>query len=232
MKKTTNQEILEKEYALKVKGWKDLYQWKRIVSIGNTEILSAKIIRDFDKIEWSCVGLRRDNFKINNHDGSCQLQTLISQFTEKRFCRALFNTFNITPEPLLGRILDYEIPLTEKNQSKEHKINQGDIDLLAERGDELLFIEAKISSSGESLLKAILEIFVYVMRLKKCDILPKFLLDFGIPINSKITPCVLTFPSATSGYQLQNINSFQKLLELIKKINEEFRLHSINELEF
>ena len=70
------------------------------------------------------------------------------------------------------------------------------------------------------------------MRLKKCDILPKFLLDFGIPINSKITPCVLTFPSATSGYQLQNINSFQKLLELIKKINEEFRLHSINELEF
>jgi hypothetical protein len=170
---------------------------------------------------------------IKDHLGYCELKGgMIYPFNEKRFCRAVFNAYNKTPHSLLGLFLDYEIPLTARNQIKDDKLNQGEIDLLSCRENELLFIEAKIAINNDSLLRAILEIFVYVMRIKLFGLLPQFLIEYRKPENIKITPCVLTFMKAASGEQLTNIIKYPTLIKLIDKINKEFKNIGINELEY
>ena len=231
--RTTNIAIINSEFKIR-KNWKEFYQWKRIVSKENTEIISDLILKNFTKLKWANTGLRSSIFK-TNHLGYCQLQNgKIDPFTEKRFCRAVYNEYNKTPHSLLGLFLDYETPLTAPKQKAGKKINQGEIDLLSYRKNELLFIEAKVASSNESLLKAILEIFVYVMRLQVFFRLPQFLEDYGYNKSKdiKITPCVLTFPKATSGEQLLNIKKYPNLIKLIDKINAELKKNGISELEF
>ena len=164
--RTTNPTRINSEFLSK-KNWKEYYQWKTLASKGNTEIISDLLLTNFNHIGWTYIGLRTSNFFSKDHLGYCELKGgKIYPFNEKRFCRAVFNEYRKTPHTLLGLTLDYEIPLTARNQIKVDKLNQGEIDLLSCRDNELLFIEAKIASNNDSLLKAILEIFVYVMRIK------------------------------------------------------------------
>jgi hypothetical protein len=231
--RTTDSKIIQEEYDSK-NNWKDIYQWKRVVSKGNTEQISELLLKDFHSIKWSASGLRVEDFRITAHQGYCQINTHITQFTEKRFCRALFNEYNSKPHPLLGKIIDYETPLTAPNQRNSigKKVNQGDIDLIAEKSDALLFIEAKKSKSNESLLKAILEIFVYVIRLQEGNLLNQLKKEFKINPSKKVVPCILTFKDSTSGKQIIEINKYPVFLELIHLINLRFQNAGINELEF
>lgn len=41
--------ILKSEFAVK-NNWKDIYQWKRTKSKGNTELISEMILNNFNKI--------------------------------------------------------------------------------------------------------------------------------------------------------------------------------------
>lgn len=234
--RTTNPTRINSEF-LSRKNWKEYYQWKTVASKGNTEIISDLLIKDFYHIGWTYYGLRQNKFFSKDHLGYCELKGgKIDPFNEKRFCRAIFNEYNKTPHSLLGLFWDYEIPLTAQRQNKDDKLSHGDIDLLSCRNDELLFIEAKIANNKESLLKAILEIFVYVMRLKLFDRLPQFLSEYNIKENFKIIPCILTDTHATSGKQLlsliKNPVKHPNLLNLINKINTEFKNNKINELEY
>lgn len=229
--KTTDLKILKSEYSLVKNNWKDIYQWKRIASKGNTEVISKMLSNDFKTIKWSDNGLRTKNFKIKNHKGLCQIQTSIKQFTEKRFCRALFNEFNTMAHPLLGRMLDYETPLTEQNQ-KQNKTNQGDIDLVAKRKQNILLIEAKKAKSTESVLKALLEIFVYTLRLEKFKRIEQFKDDFNQKSIKKIVPCILMFKDSTSGKQILNIKNYPTFLELLNIINKELCSNNIAPVEF
>lgn len=228
--KQTNMNILINDYE-KLGNWKEIYQWKRISSRGNSEIISEWLLRDFEKIKFNKSGLRENNFKIKAHEGYCKLQTEITQFTEKRFCRALFNKYNKTEHQLLGKILDYEVPLTAPKQEKTKKVNQGEIDLVSIRNGSILVFEVKKAQSNESLLKAILQIFTYVTRLSDSNLINKFLEDYN-PNDKKITPCILTFNNAVSGKQISEIGKYPKLQSLIAKINSNLRDNKIAELEF
>lgn len=228
--KHTDMNILINDYK-KLKDWKGIYQWKRISSIGNSEIISEWLLRDFEKIKFDKFGLRENNFKIKNHEGYCKLQTEINQFTEKRFCRALFNKYNENEHPLLGKILDYEVPLTAPKQEKTEKVNQGDFDLVSKRNGAILVFEVKKAQSNESLLKAILQIFTYVTRLSDSNLINEFLEDYN-PDDKKITPCILTFNNAASGKQISEIEKYPKLQNLIAKINSQLEDNKIGELEF
>ena len=231
--RTTNFQTLNDEFKKEIKkGWNGIYQWNRVKSKGNTEIISKFLIDDFDKIMFTNKGHRINDFKLKDHLGCSKLNTPITQFTEKRFCRALYNKYNNIPHPILGQILDYEIPLTEPGQKKGNKINHGDIDLLARKKNEILFIEVKKAKSTESLLKAILEIFVYVVRLKKYDYFLNLLKEYKISHNSKISPSILTFRNSTSGQQILEITKYPILQELIVLINLEFKKYNIAELKF
>lgn len=226
----TDMSILVNDYK-KLKNWKEIYQWKRITSRGNSEIISEWLLRDFEKIKFDKFGLRENNFKINVHEGYCELQTEITQFTEKRFCRALFNKYNKIEHPLLGKILDYEVPLTAPKQEKTKKVNQGDFDLVSKRNGSILVFEVKKAQSNESLLKAILQIFTYVTRLADSNLINKFLEDY-IPNEKKIIPCILTFDNAASGKQISEIGKYPELQSLIAKINSNLEDNKIGNLEF
>lgn len=228
----TKKSILLSEFKAVKNNWKDIYQWKKITSKGNTELISEMILNDFNQINWSDKGLRKNEFKIKNHLGYCQIQTSITQFTEKRFCRALYNKYSSNAHPLIGRIIDYETPLTEQRQGKT-KVNQGDIDNISIRENKsLLFIEAKKAQSNESILKAVLEIFVYTMRLVKFDRIKQLKTDFDVAQIKPIVPCVLTFEDSTSGNQILNIKEYPKFIILLKSINKELLSYKIDPIEF
>lgn len=229
MMRTTNPLLLNEEFS-NIKFWKDLYQWKRIVSIGNTELISEMILLKIQEFKWSERGLRLNNFKLSSHQGYCQLQTEIKQFTEKRFCRAIYNSFKSTPNKIIGQILDYEVPLTQPNQG-ESKIVQGDIDLISISDNKLMLFEVKKAKSTESLLKAILEIFVYTYRLVKFDRINTLKKEYGLE-GIPVVPCILTFNDSTSGKQLLSIEKFRALKKLIVAINKILLSKGVSALEF
>ena len=90
----TNIEVLTKQYneleKEKNKYWKDLYQWPRVTTPGNTEIISQWLLNDFDNISWSDVGLRTGNFKISDHKGYAPMPKKPFNFTEKQYVNCKF----------------------------------------------------------------------------------------------------------------------------------------------
>lgn len=219
---------IEEEFNNLNKDWHTIYQWKKCTTIGYTEEISKLLLKEFDKINWLKKGLRENNFKQVSHEGFCKLNTDITQFTEKRFCRALYNGKSLEH---LGKIIDYEIPLTELKQG-QGKQNHGDIDLLSQKDNHLFFIEAKKHKSTESLLKAILEIFVYTFRLHHFEMINTFKQDYNCTEKTSIVPVVLTFSESSSGRQIKEINKYPNLKLLLKRINAELNIEGIKNIEF
>lgn len=213
-----------------INNWKDLYQWPKVISKSYTEKISEWLIDGFDGIKWDSNGLSKSGFKQETHKGDAGITGKSGKFTEKRFCYALYNKYCETPHSLLGKIIDYEVPLTERGQKE--KITHGDIDLLAERKNELLFIEVKKSGSVESLLKAILEIFVYVNRLSMFKLLEQFLIEYKKQNVKFIIPCILTFKNSTSGDQLGKIKEYPYLIKLINRMNRVLESNNICKMQF
>ena len=229
-KKTTDINILNQKFQA-INDWKELYQLEELSSKGNTEILSEMILSKFGDIDWAEAGLRTKNFKLSAHNGLLNLQSDITQFTEKRFCRGFYNEYKKCPHPLLGNVMDYEVPLTEPGQKKNKKTNQGDIDLISKRKNELLFLEVKCKSQ-ESILRALLEIFVYTYRIRyyqRHTILKK---EYDISILAKIVPCIFVFKHYCAGEQITNINKYPHFLKLLNKINKELNEIRISPVEF
>jgi len=81
-------------------------------------------------------------------------------------------------------VLDYEVPLKEK-QSSDH----GDIDVLCWNGDGLLITEVKAYNSKHSLLKAILQAFTYTSLVTTAK--ARFTRSFKAPDETKLIPAVL-----------------------------------------
>jgi len=75
--------------------------------------------------------------------------------SEKRQAIALFNERR---EGGFGKIIDYQVPLKGKRIDKA-----GEIDLLAEQGDDLVLLEFKLAKKRgeETLLRAVLEVYTY-----------------------------------------------------------------------
>ena len=225
--RTTSIDILQSDYAM-IKNWNDIYQWECVRMKGNTELLSEWLLNDFEKFNWSEKGLRNEGFFQNQHKGQCKLQTPIKQFTEKRFCYALFNS---SLYPHFGEVIDYEIPLTATKQGKG-KQSHGEIDFISKINKALYFFEAKKANSNESLLKAILEIFVYVFRLAKFNRLEIFRKEYKISDDFLSIPAVMIFKNSTPGKQLIKMKNYPILLKLISRINAEFNSVGISKLEF
>ncbi|HAH55875.1 MAG TPA: hypothetical protein DCM02_11500 [Flavobacterium sp.] len=227
----TQQQILE-EFNTIPKNWHTIYQWSKCSRTSYIEFISDILLNEFDKIDWTLNGHRTGNFRQDLHKGETILSTDIAQFTEKRFCRALFNAGSIN---LLGKIIDYEIPLTEPKQEKDDKQSHGDIDLLSIANDRLFFIEAKKPEPSDSLLKAILEIFVYTYRLHKYGFINKFKEEYEIT-EHKSVPVVLAFENSSAGRQIIDIdsksNKYNQLISLIDRINIELNKVGVEKIEF
>jgi hypothetical protein len=223
----TEQDI-ENEFQ-KLTNWHDIYRSPLCTRTGYTEKISELLLKEFDQINWTENGLRTNKFKQLSHvGGKCNLNTDISQFLEKRFCIALYNSKHFKH---FGKFIDYEIPLTEPGQ-ENGKQTHGKIDLLSKINNDLYFIEAKNHNSTESLLKAILEIFVYTYRLhNNLDRIMKFKEEYET-IGYSSVPAILTFAGARSGNQIKEIHKYPKLQNLLKTINEKLNTKGIKNIEF
>ena len=204
------------------KSWFSIYNWKSLSNVGYSEKIAQILLDNFREIEISYEGLRKNNFRLASHHGQCQLATHISQLVEKRFCRAVFNLKEI---PLLGTMLDYEVPFKEVSASKH-----GDIDLLTLKDDKLFVVEAKIVGSSESILKAVLEAYVYSNLVKASK--EQFYADFNINSDVKIAPVVLTFVDSASGRQLRELDKFPNVLRLISEVDNKLAEAGIDKLRF
>jgi len=175
------QDRRQKEWNSLPKNWFSIYQWSRTNNVRDTEWIAARIEESFDSIQLITDGVRENNFKTPNHCGQVALNTEIGQFTEKRFVRALFNMERLQP---LGMMVDYEVPLKATKESKH-----GDIDLLCVSSNAVLCVEAKDPRKSTSILKAILQAFVYTsfaVRRREA-----FKREFGLTKTLPLTPAVL-----------------------------------------
>lgn len=222
MPRRVDHNALATEWQSLPKDWYSIYQWPRTARAGYVEQVASFILDSFDSIDLVVHDLRQADFRVPDHRGQAKLQTEISQFTEKRFCRALFNSPVVA---LLGTVIDYEVPL-KATQDAPH----GDIDVLCVNGDAVILVEAKQPSSSESILKAILEAFVYSSLV--ATVRNPFLDCFSLPRNSVLTPAVLTFSNALSGRQLATIHSSPQLLEVIRLLNRTLEDRQVTPLRF
>ena len=214
MPRGLSKDELKAEWMALPKDWYSIYQWKPTSRAGYLDWIAGWIIESFPAIQLKTEGLRTRSFKAADHRGQISLATGIEQVTEKRIVRALFNRREL---PVLGQVLDYEVPLKDRDDAAH-----GDIDLLCLTPTTCFCLEAKKPDSSESILKPILQAFVYTMlaSTKKRE----FLSSFGLEFALKLTPGVVTFSTAQSGRQLGDIATLQMLRTLIRSLNE--RLHS------
>lgn len=213
---------LEQEWKELSKDWYSIYQWNSLKVRGYTDEVSRLILHDFDRVEINYEHLRTGDFRIKDHHGQCTLMTPISQITEKRFLRAMYNLHTVK---LLGKIIDYEVPL-KAIQSAHH----GDIDLLAIDKHKVRLIEAKKPGSNESLLKGVLQVYTYAKLVRR--VRNEFLRSYDIQGDVELSPVVLTFDSAASGKQLLNPGDYPEMKALLKKLNHDLLDNGIGSIEF
>jgi hypothetical protein len=213
---------LLKEWQALSKDWYSIYQWERASRTGYTEQIAGWIDTEFPGIRLATEGLRQRSFRVPDHRGQIKLQTGIEQLTEKRLVRAMYN---LTDVPVLGKVIDYEIPLKETDDA-----NHGDIDLLCVQSDVAFCVEAKKPGSNESILKAALQAFVYTLLVATRR--AAFLADFAFSATVRLTPAVLTFASAKSGHQLNNQGSLPKLWRLVATLNSALARTDISPIRF
>jgi hypothetical protein len=222
------QNKLNAEWQNIKKDWYHIYQWGSLQRKSYSNIIAHIIVNNFDCINLVKDDLRQNNFKIDDHCGQAQLSTGIKQITEKRFLRALFNFANEKPLKFIGKVIDYEVPLKEKRGAQH-----GDIDLLACNNNNLFVIEAKKHDSSESILKAILEAYVYSRLVH--SVKERFYFDFGFVSELILTPTILTFESATSGEQLLQLclkDKHPNIKRLLNILNKDLEKDGLNKFRF
>ena len=213
---------IESEWHSLPKNWYSIYQWKPTSRDGYLEWIAELIVSSFPMIQLNAIGLRTRSFRVADHRGQINLGSEIDQLTEKRLVRAMFNSSQL---PLLGKVIDYEVPLKEKDEA-EH----GDIDLLCMLPNVVFCVEAKKPKSGESILKAVLQAFVYTSLVSRKK--QSLLTDFNLEQHLALAPAVLTFAGSLSGRQLKQMSKYPHLLGLIQMLNAQLADDGIAPLKF
>lgn len=222
MARSLSKTEIEMEWQALPKNWYAIYQWERTKGAGYLEWIAEWIIAAFPQIQLLTDGLRSRAFRVEDHRGQIRLDSEIKQLTEKRLVRAMYNLGRL---PVLGSVIDYEVPLKDTDDAAH-----GDIDLLCVSSGTCFCVEAKQPNAGESILKAILQAYAYT-SLVSCK-QQMFLSNFKLDSTLQFTPAVLTFASAQSGRQLKEIGKYPCLLNLIENLNAKLEIDGINPMRF
>ena len=215
------------------KDWHSLYKWDRTTGAAYLDLISVLIQASIADIHLDVNGLRKDNFHLpEEHKGLAEIQENITQFNEKRFCRAMFNhgrtestLGNLEP---FGEFLDYEVPLLAPRAGIQAAAH-GDIDLVSRSSDTLFLIEAK-GITTDSVLKAILEAFTYSWLVAERRV--PFCKSFGVDEKISITPAVLVLECTNAFTQLDQPHKDGQLNALMKCLNQILAENEIGKMRF
>jgi len=202
---------LQQEWAALPRDWFSAYQWPALGVSAYAEQVAALILQDYGRIVLNVQGLRQSSYKMPFHHGQCDLQTTVAQFTEKRFVRAMYN---LHETELLGKMLDYEVPLKAYRTALH-----GDVDLLSLDGKSLLIIEVKQHHSRESILKALLQAYTYARLVQEMK--ASFTQSFELDESVELVPTVLTFGTAEAGRQLNSLAQYPNTTALLSCLNRD-----------
>lgn len=202
---------LEMEWQALPKNWYAIYQWERTSRASYLEWIAEWIVDSFPYIQLLTNGIRSRTFRVSDHRGQISLNTKIEQLTEKRLVRAMFNSRLL---PVLGKVIDYEIPLKDTDEA-----THGDIDLLCILPGTCLCVEAKKPKASESILKALLQAYTYTSLVSTKKSL--FFSSFQLDPQLQLAPSILTFASAQSGWQLKEISKYPHLRKLIEMLDNQ-----------
>jgi hypothetical protein len=207
------------------KDWYSIYEWSRTRGISYIEWIAEWIVESFADIQLVTKDLRKEVFKTEDHRGQADILEIEARkdplpFNEKRFVRAIFNLGELLP---LGKIIDYEVPLKATSDA-EH----GDIDLLCLAPLAILCVEAKNPLECESILKAILQAFVYTsLTAIRHD---AFVAEFQLPTTLLLTPAILIGKEASS--QLHQSGKYPHLSDLVRMLNADLAISGAGEIRF
>lgn len=143
-----------------------------------TEVIAQEILNNSNKYDFNKVKpIKRDkSYKSNTHSGQINER---SNRREEIIAKKMYKNNYID----IGKILDYQIPLKDKKETKA-----GKIDLMAynDLGKKLYLVELKNDSSEETLLRCALEIITYLKQVDGNRLKVDFDLDSDLEIKSAI----------------------------------------------
>ena len=173
-----------------------------------TEVIAEWLLNNFNLFDDIQKITRQSSYKVETHDGKHNNPE--SNRKEEITAIEIFNQGSLN---ILGKVLDYQTPLKDK-QSDE----AGKIDIVSYNKDikTVYLLELKIEDSKETMLRCVLEIFTYLKTLDG----DKFLSDFGLPKDTKIKASPLVFLNGAQHKEMvEGDNKFLK--QLIDKLDIE-----------
>lgn len=173
-----------------------------------TEVIAEWLIKNFNLFDNIKKITRQSSYKVDTHDGK---YTPRPNPSEEIIAMDIFNQGSLN---ILGKILDYQIPLKNEQENKA-----GKIDIVSYNRDikTVYLLELKKEDSKEdekkdkkeTMLRCVLEIFTYSKTLDK----DKFLEDFNLPKDTKIKVSPLVFFNGSQHKEMvEGDNKFLKQL--------------------
>lgn len=223
-KSYTKSEVIQMVASyFQAKDCKNLYKDNCINFTGETKDTKenySKVIVDYlvEHIDEFKKGLntitvtRKTSYKTDSHTGKSDFdfnKRPRGERREEKIAHAMYCQYKDVPA-VFGKILDYQIPL----KNTEHDVGLGKIDLLSVKDGSkpglkiVHFLELKRDGSEETLLRCILEAYIYskiINKDKLCD-------DFNIPLSKKELRDFVIAPLVYKG------DCFESQLEFVKPL--------------
>ena len=186
-----------------------------------SEVIAKELVENYHQLMQlgKDVSIRRTKSFNVCHNGIPNVDARIERFKNLKFSEKLLAIalFNSNKDYCFGKIIDYQVPLKEKQSDKF-----GEIDLVAQKDRSLKLIELKINGGNqETLLRALLEVYTYYKLINNS--LDKFVDDFQLGNGKKLyfQPAILTDEISPSGVTLKKIDDYPYIKRLVSNINKE-----------
>lgn len=144
-----------------------------------SEVVAEWLMKRLELLQKIPKITRTASYKTESHVGFIDRDH--AQREEDRIAKLMFSQKEL---PILGRVLDYQTPLKNKQSD-----DAGKIDLLTYDGSVLWILELKRPDSKETMLRCVLEGYTYF---RTVDV-EKLLKDFGLPAETEVRVSPLVF---------------------------------------
>lgn len=200
-----------------------LVNYKGICSDTNipyTEVIADYLMEHFEEFKRGILKIQRKNsYCTGTHESRYDLT---SNRTEELTAMKLFNYCKAGRKyEKIGTILDYQIPLKDKQSDVA-----GKIDLLAYDGRVLHILELKkpgIKSNQETMLRCVLEGYTYLRIIDTVKLISDFNEKEGvnIPLDTPVKASPLTFKDSLPYREWKEIDRRPKLKALMELLDSE-----------
>lgn len=173
-----------------------------------TEVVAEFVLKHLEEFQ-GIQQIKRESDYRQNHTGEYNDD---SNRVEELDAMKMFNQCkNGDDIGVAGTILDYQIPLKDKETDKA-----GKIDLLAVNSEAAYILELKKEDSKETLLRCVLEGYTY----KKTVFKSKLYREYEIKDNLPLRTAPFVYEEGRQWEEYQNLENRPKLKELMEKLDD------------